>query len=468
MQRSRSWTRRSAVALAGAGLIAGLMGSHVATAATDGMATNSGNPYDPANGHPYRHGAVPTQAQNAKMKAWAAGHYSAGSTGPSTLGYGGGVGGVGVTDGVPQVYLVFWGTQWGSPSTNSGGDLTFGNDAAGAAPYVQEMFKQLGTGGELWSGTMTQYCNGVAYGATSCPSGYLRVGMPTNGVLSGVWYDNSAAQPVPASANLLAQEAVDAANHFSSTPGFNARLAQFDILSPSGAEPDNFNRPLQWCAWHDYTGDGYTGLTGDTLGNLAFTNMPYVLDAGASCGQGFVNGSAGTLDGFSIVNGHEYAETVTDQFPAGGWTNLQNNSNNGEENGDECAWINPGTAGGAADVAMGTNRFAMQSTWSNDTNNCAISHANVSAGPGPDKVTVNNPGNLSSSYGHRVSYQMSGSDTAGLPLTYSASGLPRGLSISTSGRISGTPNLRGTFNVTVTARDSTPASGSTSFTWTIR
>src|SRR5207253_2075683 len=82
------------------------------------------------------------------------------------------------------------------------------------------------------------------------------------------------------------------------------------------------------CAWHDYTGSSY--------GDLAFTNMPYVTDLGQSCGQNFVNsGSAGTLDGFSIVNGHEYAETITDQNPPGGWTNWLT----GEENADECALI---------------------------------------------------------------------------------------------------------------------------------
>jgi cellulase/cellobiase CelA1 len=56
---------------------------------------------------------------------------------------------------------------------------------------------------------------------------------------------------------------------------------------------------------------------------------------------------------------------------------------------------------------------------------------------------------------------------AGQTLTYSASGLPAGLSISSSGLISGTPTSAGTSNVTVTAKDSTGASGSASFTWTI-
>jgi len=68
------------------------------------------------------------------------------------------------------------------------------------------------------------------------------------------------------------------------------------------------------------------------------------------------------------VNGHEYAETLTDQNPAGGWT-----AASGAENGDECAWISSGQ-GAAADVVMSNGAYAMQSTWSNDTNACEISH----------------------------------------------------------------------------------------------
>jgi hypothetical protein len=52
-------------------------------------------------------------------------------------------------------------------------------------------------------------------------------------------------------------------------------------------------------------------------------------------------------------------------------------------------------------------------------------------------------------------------------LTYTAGGLPTGLSISSSGLISGTPSAAGTFNVAVTATDTTGASGATSFAWTI-
>ncbi|WP_052440885.1 Ig domain-containing protein [Streptacidiphilus anmyonensis] len=82
-------------------------------------------------------------------------------------------------------------------------------------------------------------------------------------------------------------------------------------------------------------------------------------------------------------------------------------------------------------------------------------------------VTVANPGNQTGTVGTAASLQVSGSDSAGAGLTYTATGLPAGLGISATGLISGTPTSAGTSNVTVTATDSTGASGSTSFTWTV-
>ena len=59
---------------------------------------------------------------------------------------------------------------------------------------------------------------------------------------------------------------------------------------------------------------------------------------------------------------------------------------------------------------------------------------------GGDTVTVTNPGPQSSTVGTAVSLQIQATDSAsGQTLTYSATGLPAGLSISSSGLISGTP-----------------------------
>jgi hypothetical protein len=71
--------------------------------------------------------------------------------------------------------------------------------------------------------------------------------------------------------------------------------------------------------------------------------------------------------------------------------------------------------------------------------------------------------------GTAASLQITATDSASRrTLTYSATGLPAGLAISsTTGLISGTPTTAGSNSVTVTAKDTTGATGSASFTWTI-
>nr|WP_243639938.1 putative Ig domain-containing protein [Streptacidiphilus pinicola] len=83
-----------------------------------------------------------------------------------------------------------------------------------------------------------------------------------------------------------------------------------------------------------------------------------------------------------------------------------------------------------------------------------------------ETVSVTNPGSQTGAVGTAVSKQVAATDSAGKSLTYSATGLPAGLSISSSGLISGTPTTAGTSSVTVTA-SSGSASGSTSFSWTV-
>lgn len=69
--------------------------------------------------------------------------------------------------------------------------------------------------------------------------------------------------------------------------------------------------------------------------------------------------------------------------------------------------------------------------------------------------------------GQAVSLQLDAGDPEGYPLTYTATGLPPGLTLqSSTGFISGTPTTVGTYNVTVTARDESLSTIRT-FTWSI-
>jgi len=464
---ARSVTAVFAAVVAAGGLAVTASGANASTQAPSATVTN---PYSPAYQHAYRHGVEPTISQYAKMQQWATTHPLARGLSANDLNYGGGIDGIGVTTGHQKVYLVFYGSQWGTQGTNGNGNVTLSGDPSGEAPYAQQLIKGLGTSNELWSGVLTQYCDGVATGAQTCPaSNTQHVAYPSGGALAGVWVDESTASPGTASGHQLGVEAVNAAAHFGNTTAAANRDAQYVILSPTGTNPDNW-LTNGFCAWHDYNGD--STLTGGPVsspyGDIAFTNLPYITDAGSSCGQDFVNGN-GTLDGVSIVEGHEYAETSTDQNPAGGWTD-----SGGSENGDKCAWITPGTSGGSFDLTTSTGTFAMQTTWGNDGNGgagtCQASHAIVTnGGGGGNTVTVTNPGNQTGTVGTAVSLQISASDSAsGQTLTYSATGLPAGLSInSSSGLISGTPTTAATSSVTVKVTDTTNASGSASFTWTI-
>jgi hypothetical protein len=80
--------------------------------------------------------------------------------------------------------------------------------------------------------------------------------------------------------------------------------------------------------------------------------------------------------------------------------------------------------------------------------------------------TINNPGTLSNNENDPVRLQMTATDAD--PNTFTATGLPTGLTISSSGLISGTIDARGagSYTVTVSASDNGYV-GSTTFTWNV-
>ncbi len=125
------------------------------------------------------------------------------------------------------------------------------------------------------------------------------------------------------------------------------------------------------------------------------------------------------------------------------------------------------TPTGAVPAQAGT--YWWTASYSGDINNTATATSCGAEQVSINTVTVTNPGNQSGTVGTAVSLQIHAADSqSGQTLTYSATGLPAGLSINAStGLISGAPTGAQTASVTVTATDTTGAHGSASFTWTI-
>jgi hypothetical protein len=254
----------------------------------------------------------------------------------------------------PKIYLVFWG--WGDANAfdhSNPGNPASDPDGAGAlmTRFVEAM------GATTWGDISAQYYQSNYNG------NYSNVGNPKQ-MLVGVWHDDTN----PIHDNLapieLAQEAARAAQHFSAT---DLADSNFVIATPQKFNEAGFNQS-QYCAWHDYTTP--TGYPGVKQG-IAFTNMPYVLNAGGSCGKDFVNPApTGDVDGVTIVLGHEIAETLTDpgaesstgMVPNGGWFDYQ-----GWEIGDKCAWVGDGLQVPGAPFNMIGNdgrAYPVQTLWS--------------------------------------------------------------------------------------------------------
>ncbi|HVA02389.1 MAG TPA: Ig domain-containing protein [Acidimicrobiales bacterium] len=350
--------------------------------------------------------------------------------------------------GSPKVFLVFWGSGWGSQSTGPGGYENYSGDPDGLAPNLQAFFAGLGTNDESWSAILTQYCQGVPFGTKTCPlaPSTSHVAYPSATVLGGVWEDTSTATAA-ATGEQIAQEAANAAVHFSNPVG-----AQYVIVSPTGTDPDQWLSPRNgYCAYHDSTGDPFFGLTGP---NVPYTNMPYVPDVGSQCSSFF---HPGLLDGADETISHEYAETLTDPFPSSGWSDRR-----GSEIADKCENLIGGQPGASTFVPLATGTFAVQGIWANDLGKrggCENAH--------PPILTVN-PGKQKSVERTPVSLLIGASDVRGRTLAYRATDLPAGLAINpATGLISGTPSAHGRSETTIVVSD-TSASTTVVFPWVIR
>jgi hypothetical protein len=331
-------------------------------------------------------------------------------------------------------YLIFWGLWW-----QSGCSGEQGNGAADET-YLYNYFHGMGAAGDGLSAVQSQYGDSAGdHPAYPTSLGHAFAGWAT-------YCDANV--PAAATDAQLAAVAQAYASYLASTGVTVNRSTQIDVVSPSGTNPGG-GFGSQYCAYHN--------VTTYNSADLSWTNMPFLPDQGANCGANFIpSGPSPALQGFSIVGGHEYAEAATDPDTAAGtyaWYDV-----NGQEIGDKCAWqgiFTEATAGGS---------FVQQPEWSNAISGCAQS-SHVA-----DTITMQGGVSVASVHGHPVTLGVYGHSAHGFALTWSATGLPAGLSIHTAtGVIQGTPTTVGTYTVHVTARDSAYSynSSTVTFTWKV-
>jgi serine protease len=229
----------------------------------------------------------------------------------------------------PHLYLLLWGPHWSSDPSQ-----------AASASYLESFYAGLGSQpSDSWSTITALYRDSSGFPAFSGP------------VYEGAFQDTST-PPTGLGQSQLAAEADAFASAHSITDLTNAQIV---VATQSGTCPQGFYSPScsggtgSYCAWHSNSNEPYT-------------NLPYILDAGSGCGEDIVQSQ---YDGFSVVGGHEYAETITDPFPVSGWWDPSDPF--GGEIGDKCAWRDP--VSGNIDigtVTLTTGTFAVQPLYDNN------------------------------------------------------------------------------------------------------
>jgi uncharacterized protein YjbI with pentapeptide repeats len=227
----------------------------------------------------------------------------------------------------PRVYVDFW--DWTS-------------DPGSEKPYLISFLNSIG--GSSWLSTVTQYC------ASDQPA------------LAGQWADTSGGPPRKPTDADIQHEGKVAARHFGIKSLFGGSNQNTQIVV---ALPEAVSLPSTHaddCAYHEQLGKNPGVTTGPYV---VVTALPYLAgsDYATQCGAFSVNqGTRGALDGVSITEGHELAESITDP-EANAW---YDDADPGNELADKCA------ANTAYDIHTHGHLFAVPQLWSNAANGCVV------------------------------------------------------------------------------------------------
>ncbi|HZY97115.1 MAG TPA: hypothetical protein VFE35_08425 [Candidatus Cybelea sp.] len=228
----------------------------------------------------------------------------------------------------PHMYLIFWGYQ------------TIG-DPNSVKPLLERYARVIG--GSKLNNIYTQY-------SEKSGSKTLYIGNALK-QRRGIWEDDTNSVPSSPTDAQVAQEALNGVAHFGYDPN-----GSYVVATPHNHNTSGFGS--SFCAYH--------GATYGSGKLVAYTNLPYMPDAGANCGSNFISppsDESGADEGVTIVEGHEYGESVTDPNPPSGWYNFSYG-----EIGDLCAWTN------VQNDPFRTYSYSAQPMWSNASQSCVHSY----------------------------------------------------------------------------------------------
>lgn len=228
----------------------------------------------------------------------------------------------------PKMYLIMWGYE-------------LAGDPNKVKPLLKQYAKVIG--GSQYNNIYTQYYQIISGVQTNVTN-------PSN-QFGAIWSDNANRVPRRPRDSQIAAEAIKGVAHFGYDPNGSYIVATPHLHSSSGFG-------TSWCAYHSST------IFERKL--ISYTNLPYIPDAGASCGANFTSpppDETSADEGVTIVEGHEYGESVTDPNPPNGWFNKFYG-----EIGDICAWRN------ILNDPFGSNSYTSQPMFSNASGSCVHSY----------------------------------------------------------------------------------------------
>jgi hypothetical protein len=222
----------------------------------------------------------------------------------------------------PKMYIILWGyRKYGDPDK--------------LKRLLKLFAKNLGGSGH--NNIYTQY-----YEIVSGQTTYIT--NPTS-QFGGIWEDHAGIPSSPTDGQVAA-EALRGVKHFGYDPNGSYVVATATQHSSPGFG-------TQFCAYHSAT------VYNNEL--VSYTNLPYQPDVGPSCGANIItppSDEKGIDEGVTIVEGHEYGESITDPNPPSGWYNDE-----WGEIGDACAWWD------IANDPFGAKSYTSQPMFSNASDN---------------------------------------------------------------------------------------------------